>query len=202
MKLIYKWNNREIRSDTEFYFHVTEAGKCIICFQGSEEPENSPIDWLYNLMAWPSIKKESAGKFAVHYGLFRKWELVEILICGLIAWKWDKIKNFEISGYSQGGAIAILLHRFIKKNSPEIPIKTVVAGVPKIFGAVGLKQNRELCRGITVLRYKNDIVSKLAPGYFNVGQIVQIGKRNPFIWSVNDHLLKNSGYDKIIQEEF
>lgn len=210
MKFVYPWNNHEPKADTEFYFNVDKNGKCTICFNGSERLRDSLKDWLYNLMFWRSLqfdimlftygpedsKHDEYKYFTVHYGLFRKWELVRLKLSILIAFE-PIIKSYEITGYSQGASTAIFCHRWLKSIGDKTPIKTTVAGAPKLFGLLGLKRNRELCKDIICLQNKNDIVTKIPPLMFSVGTIKQFGKRCPFVLSVKDHLLPN--YNEIIK---
>jgi hypothetical protein len=210
MRLTYNWNQYDKKTDTEWYFKVDENGKCIICFNGSEPLRDSVKDWFFNLAFWRSLKKDYSvcgiknpiinknSFFVAHWGLSRKWEAIKRKIIIEIAVNKSLIKSYEISGYSQGASTAIFCHRWLKATGETLPIKTVVAGALKVFGLLGLKRNRELCKDVICLQNGNDIVTKLVPWYFSVGTIIQKGERTPFKFSEKDHLFLN--YKNMLKE--
>jgi hypothetical protein len=197
MKLTYKFDKgRDL--DTEYHFTVDDEGTARICFMGSELVRKSISDWLYNLAFWRLFHFDEDGLYSVHWGLYKKWLKVRRRIYKHIDDNADIIQRIELTGYSQGAAIAAFCHKWLQRfEYCVIPTKTIIAGSPKLFGLIGWKkQNQKYFKNMVSLIYKNDIVTKLPPFSKHVGNLIIQEKRDLRI-SIKDHFLPN--YNLMIQ---
>lgn len=185
MKLTQTFNRSEPIGDTEFHYSVKD-GVATICFNGSERIRDSLMDWLLNFAAWRWFRRDYKGKvYIAHWGFMKRWVLVKPLVENLI----DNTApdSIELSGYSLGAGLATYCHHWIKQEYPGLPIKTVVAGSPKMFGWLGYKRQAERCKDIISLIYGNDIVTKVPFFMRHVGHIHFKGTRNWGKLNIPDH---------------
>lgn len=117
-------NYKNSKTDTEYFFR--KVGKIgYLSFQGS----TSKLDWKQNFDFLQVPYKRMPKKFRVHRGLLKKYKSVRDDIFKLI----EGIESLKVSGFSQGGALATLLHEDVAFNKPEILLKTVVFSTPRVF---------------------------------------------------------------------
>ena len=191
MKLTYKFDKGQ-DLDTEYHFSIDEKGTARICFMGSELVRKSISDWLYNFAFWRLFHIDEDGLYSMHWGLYKKWLKVRPRIYKHLTDNADRMNRIELSGYSQGAAIATFCHKWLQKSEfLIIPRKTIVAGNPKCYGLIGWKKQQEkYYKDMISLIHKKDIVTKIPPFSKHVGVLVKESPTSPGV-SVKDHYLHN-----------
>lgn len=163
------------------YTHTEEDGSyayeiiddvLYIYFQKS----NGENDWKNNL-DFPI--KSYNGRF-VHRGFLRVWESLSHKIDEIL--QKEKYSNLVITGYSHGGALAVLCYEHVFSFYPNLKGKFLGYGFgsPRVFWG---RVNKCLWNNFYVVRNINDIVTHLPPkilGYTHVGNLISIGKANKY----------------------
>ena len=177
----------EAKKDSEYAFWV-EGDKAYLSFQGSY----SLTDWIYNLL----FLNVPRGKYFVHYGLYAKYKILEKEIENFILTHRDK--EFIFTGHSQGAAIALiaLVYNYI----PELNMKAILFGCPKVFNIISAIALRKIGKNIELVEVKTDIVTKIVPINFRVGKPNKFGNKKIFWkWRVKDHYPRN--YRNLMKEK-
>lgn len=167
------------------YTHIKGAGSYAYEIIGDTlyiyfEKSNGALDWKNNL-DFPARAYKGCGCFA-HRGFLRVWKSILPYIKDIIS-----ISHFDkiiITGYSHGGALAVLCHEYIWFNYPYLRdyLKSFGFGAPRvIWGFLGEKRHR--WDTFTVIRNVNDLVTHLPPalfGYRHVGTLLKIGSKGKY----------------------
>lgn len=141
-------------------------------------------DWINNLRFPAKAYKRSGNKtWYAHRGFLKVWKTVEDFIAADIAD--ETVKKIVISGYSHGGAIALLCHEYVWYNRPDLIESTegYGFGCPRVvFGRIS-KDISSRWENFTVVRNIDDIVTHLPPaafGFSHVGVMLEIGQRGKY----------------------
>ena len=166
-----KFDREDTKTDTQW-----KIKDDFIAFEGSR----SKKDWIQNFrfLIRPFKKesyKNSKIKWYIHCGVKIKWKGIENQVKEYL----DNYKGKELylTGHSQGGALALLCHEFIKFNYPNIKVNTITFGAPRIVFWINLKKIKN--RWCDVINYQktSDMVPRLPPvifGYRHVGTKVKL----------------------------
>lgn len=186
----YDWIEKE--KDTEYSFFIGDDNKFYLCFQGSL----SVIDWLYNLLFFCI----PAGKYFVHYGLYKKYKILEDEVINFMLQ--HQGKEFVFTGHSQGAAIALIA--MIYNNYISSKSTAILFGCPKIFNIISAIVLRKFKNRITLFETINDIVPKVVPTNGVVGTRIKLGEKKSlkeyftfWKWMPNEHYPKN--YRKLLK---
>lgn len=167
---------------------VNNEGKDILMIFGS----NEILDWLFNFSfrffketPYPSVTR---NEIKVHKGFYRSY----LKIRDYVLQKFKDHKELYIFGQSLGAAVATFATLDLKYNHPEMNIKPIVTGSPKV-GNYDFKQSFEK-RIHNFISYVNggDIITTVPPkmfGYVHVGQRKFIGKKKFLMLSIKDHMV-------------
>src|SRR5574344_390443 len=153
------------------------------------------IDWVVNLMAWPCLlfsKLENIDKtknfmngFQTHTGFSIAFlDVIDDIKSDIekVTKENKEIKNFEIYGWSYGGAMAMFTHGYLKTLYPNANIYTFTIGGPRVVVKLisnVVTLNRWLSlkskyQNLFMFQNANDIVSK-APFKFMCYRHIQPG---------------------------
>lgn len=169
--------------------YLREKGSLLeITFCGS----NGPGDWKTNLTFSKQIIPygNTTSPIRVHSGFLAAYKrpIVRDTIHSQVK---PNIQTINISGHSQGAALAVLCAVDLQYNFPTCNISAFLFGCPRIGNHAFQKSyNQRVFRTVRV-ENGNDIVTKvpfLIMRYYHVGSRVHIGvPRLPFIFSAKDH---------------
>ena len=142
------------------------------------EKSNGHTDWRNNL-DFPA--KAHSGYFA-HRGFLRVWKSLLPYIRNIVIN--TSPEKILVSGYSHGGALAVLCFEYLWLNYPLLrnSLTGYGFGAPRvIWGFLGNKRHR--WDNFTVIRNINDLVTHLPPiffGYRHVGSLLNIGQKGKY----------------------
>ena len=167
------------------YTHIEGAGSYAYEIIGDTlyiyfEKSNGLVDWKNNL-DFPAKSYTGCGCFA-HRGFLRVWKSLLPYIEDILQHK--SFEGVVITGYSHGGALAVLCHEHIWFNYPHLQcvLTGYGFGSPRvIWGILGKKRHR--WDNFKIIRNENDIVTHLPPfifGYRHVGTLIRIGKKGRY----------------------
>jgi len=169
-----KWNTEKL--DTQYSFW-TGGDNAFLAFQGSF----SLTDWIFNLMFFPIYRK-----YYFHYGIYKKYEVLEDKIIKFINENYDK--NIYFTGYSQGAGIALIAFILMKSKYPKINMKADLFGCPKILNLISVFSLHSLAQYINLYEIQTDIVTKIVPWNLRLGTIRKLGTKKPiWKWKIKDH---------------
>lgn len=167
-----------------------ERDKLYIFFQGSDGKN----DWKNNL-DFPVKPYKRMGKtiWFAHRGFLRAWKEIEPFLADEIADK--NIRAITISGYSHGGALAMLCHEYVWYHRPDLRATTegYGFGAPRVFWGAQTAELKSRWKTFTVIRNINDFITHLPPaflGYSHVGRLLKIGKKGNYS-SIEAHYAEN-----------
>lgn len=151
----------------------------IVAFRGTEF--GSTKDWITNLLFFPK-KTEECG--IVHCGIYKaaKAAMTDLRM------RLDKNIPVVLTGFSLGGAIAILCAKMLQDHGYKV--KVVTFGCPKVVHKYSLKKYTDL--NITQYEYYGDIVPKRFFGwpwqYRHINNTIIGSGKSP---SLQDHDIDN-----------
>lgn len=171
-----------INVENEVSYAYEKIGKGLYLYF---EQSRGKRDWAVNL-DFPIKRYERTRKqpYLAHRGFLKSWLSVEKYIYPLIMQK--GLEEIIITGYSHGGALAVLCYEYCIHNRNDCKITGYGFGAPRVIWSLSRK-NRDFWSGLTVIRNINDIVTHLPPaifGYKHMGKLIEIGKRGKY--SVTD----------------
>lgn len=145
-------------------------------------------DWLYNFTFPQKAYKRMADTWRVHRGFLIVWKDIETHIKKFIDENYEGIQNIVITGYSHGGALAVLCHEWLNYNY-SYDVFTYTFGTPRIiFGKIPdrVKQRLYCC---FVVNNKFDIVAHLPPKNFGFSDYPHtvIMRKNAKIKPIHEH---------------
>ncbi len=173
----------ESTTDTQYAIEETED-KLIIKLQGSV----SRMDWIQNFSFWKIPYKQMNNIFFVHAGFLKKYKAIRAIIQEAVHKNLDK--KIVVLGYSQGAALALLVHEDIVFTFGKTP-ETTVFGCPRVFSIFGRKILKERMQGVTRYHNGNDVVCRVPFIWLlfrHYGSKIHIG--NKYRWwklSIKDH---------------
>lgn len=169
-------------TDTQ-YKYFQDKNTLYIAFQGSISKE----DWRQNFSFWVQPYRDMPVRWFAHAGFVEKWKSVEDEILSLA----EKSENICVSGFSQGGAIAVLAHESIRFHDLNKSVQTVTWGCPRVVWCWNLHRISHRFEGITRHERFWDIVTHVPPalfGYLHVGKRLTQGSRWPTLKVVENHM--------------
>lgn len=178
------------------YTQTTESGDYAISVEGDTlyilfQWSNGKQDWRNNFkflaIPWKPYK-HMKRPWLCHRGFLKVWKAIEPHLQEAI--RDQAIKKIEIVGYSHGAALALLCYEYVKYNRPEVSVRGVGFGCPRVFWGVIPKTVKERFKDFRVVRNGHDIVTHVPPaflGYRHTGTICQIKKVGDGLRPVNDH---------------
>lgn len=173
LKIIWnKSKGKKYSYKTTDYYLLEDGYELNIFLNQSEQT----LDWIRNIKFKP-VKKIINGKNVyVHKGLYEAFQ--ELILD--IRPKLKGFKSINITGISHGGALAVLLHTYIKSNTNMRIKRTVIFGAPKVFSIwnlPGFLNMKRLCSEINNVRLGRDIVPALPfwfLGFISIGKIIKL----------------------------
>ena len=170
----YDWNHENKETYTEWY-HRIDDDTMYLSFCGSDgtyyKNKKLTTDWRQNFSIKRVPYKDMSVKFKVHKGFLEKWKSIRDEVLNLT----DGIKKVEISGFSQGSAIALLAHEDIVFNI-KIEPTTVIFGCPRV---VSWRAPKDRWKTLTRVQLSWDMVPGLPwfiGGYKHVGEFIHKGR--------------------------
>lgn len=163
-----------VENSADYAYEIIDDA-LFLYFQDSDGQE----DWKNNL----DFPAKLNGTFFCHRGFLRVWKSILPYIEGLISDK--RFKKIRITGYSHGGALALLCHEYSYSARPDIKenISSYAFGCPRVIWGFRTKKLKSCFKGFTVIRNIDDIVTHLPPallGYKHVGNLLEIGEKDKY----------------------
>ena len=162
---------KTVGRDTQYKVVVDES-TVILAFA----PSSSKQDWKDNFNFPVRPYRNMPVGWLAHGGIVRAWKAARDQIVADVASQLEG-KRLWITGYSHGGALAVLAHEWFEYNA--LAPSSVIFGAPRVLwlppGRV-----RDRFATVTVVRNRGDVVTHLPPwlfGYRHVGLISNIGSR-------------------------
>lgn len=161
-----------------------------IFFQGSD----GTTDWKNNL-DFPAKPYKRMGKtiWFAHRGFLNVWKELEPFLSKDIA---DRhYRKIVITGYSHGGALAMLCHEYVWYHRPDLrdSLQSYGFGAPRVFWGIKTREIKRRFESYTVIRNINDVVTRLPPvvlGFRHVGELLKIGAKGNYT-AVDAHRSQN-----------
>lgn len=170
------------------YVHVENAGDYAMEQDGETlyiylEHSNGDEDWKNNL-DFPARAYKRMGKTAwyAHRGFLRVWKSVEERLDEAILS--TKASKIVVTGYSHGGALAVLCHEYIWFNRPDLrrSLLGFGFGAPRVIW-LPKSEIAERWQSFTLVRNPDDAVTHLPPeflGYRHIGNILNISEKGSY----------------------
>jgi hypothetical protein len=162
-----------ITAGKDTQYKVVEDGDTVIL---AFEPSSSSQDWKDNFSFPVRPYRDMPVGWLAHGGFVRAWKAAKDQIVA------DVIPLLEgralrITGYSHGGALAVLAHEWFNYNDRNPT--TVTFGAPRVLW---MPPKRILGRfeNLITIRNRGDVVTHLPPwmmGFKHAGDLTRIGKR-------------------------
>ena len=166
------------------YVHLDSGADYAISREGDTlyiyfEASDGATDWKNNL-DFPAMRK---GGSLLHRGFLRVFESVRPVVSAVASER--EIDSIVISGYSHGGALAVLCYDEVLHLRPELCGKIVGYGfgTPRVFFGIKTRRLARRFADFTVIRNTDDLVTHLPPralGYFHVGKLLTVGERGKY----------------------
>ncbi|MBQ8746493.1 MAG: lipase family protein [Clostridia bacterium] len=183
-------------NDASFAFH-RENGTLYILFEAS----SGSTDWENNL-DFPALPyRDMPHRWMCHRGFLRVWKSAEPYIAEAIAKTHET--HVTVSGYSHGGALAMLCHEYIwfTHKPYREHLRGFGFGAPRVLWRLpGTLWPKERWQTFTVVRNLDDAVTHLPPaalGYTHVGTMLEIGEKGRYT-SIDAH--RPESYEKSLEE--
>lgn len=148
-------------------------------------PSNSKLDWINNFRFPFKLYKKQESKMLVAKGWGNAWKSCNDIVVGTTLKLCDANPDYKliVSGYSFGGAIALLAAEDIAyRSNNSIKPDVITFGAPKpLFGKRSAKYVEQCCNSVIQFSHACDIITYLPPfiGYRHVDKYV-IGTFNFF----------------------
>ena len=179
----------EDKYDTQFYIEKKDDGEVVIAFKESD----SLADWLNNFHFWKKAYKDADITFTAHSGYLRCWKEVRHYIE-------DEVKKLEpvsitVTGWSYGGALAVLCMEDMVYCFPDIYCRMVTFGCPRVIGWRNWRKVKDRWKNSVQLRNSGDLVTTVPffnMGFHHVVRRTQIGKAPNIInwFNFNSHRIE------------
>ena len=166
-------------NDASFAFH-RQDGTLYILFEAS----SGITDWENNLDFPVLPYRDMPHRWMCHRGFLRVWKSAEPYIAEALT----KTRGtpVTVSGYSHGGALAMLCHEYIwfSHKDRRKKLNGFGFGAPRVLWRLpGTLWPKERWETFTVVRNTDDAVTHLPPaalGYTHVGTVLEIGKKGRY----------------------
>lgn len=165
------------------------------------EPSDGSVDWRHNFAFFRKPYRDMEIPYKVHGGFLKCWKIVKNEVVLRVIEK-DvegdfRQKKVVITGYSHGGALALLAHECVWFERPDLRDKgilTIAFEAPRIYGGWRVKEElKERWRNCFVVRNHRDIVTHMPPrifGFSDVGALLNIWNREKNIRCIKAHTPK------------
>lgn len=192
-KIMYdKFNVCVTLSKMEGYTHVENDASYYIDRVGDKlniyfEQSNGKLDWFHNFYFPAKPYRDMDNLWFCHRGFLKVWKTIEPYIKDNILD--PTVKAIDIIGYSHGGAIAQLCYEYVKFNRPDVEVRGLGFGAPRVVWGIPNKAVKERFKGFIVVRNGRDLVTHLPPilfGFRHVCEVKKVGKSVNFI-GIKDH---------------
>ena len=137
------------------------------------EPSDGRIDWRHNFAFFKKPYKDMEVPYRVHGGFLKCWKVVKNTFRAKLREKeWEYV---VITGYSHGGALALLAHECAWFELPHMRdgrIITVAFEAPRIYGGWRIKEElKERWAGAYRITNENDIVTHMPPKWLGFSEV-------------------------------
>lgn len=158
------------------------------------EDSDGKTDWKDNLN-FPAKAYKRMGRtiWFAHRGFLRVWkELEPVLAPDILD---ESVRKIVISGYSHGGALAMLCHEYAWYRRPDLrkALEGYGFGAPRVFWGILTPVLKKRWENFTVIRNVNDLITHLPPaflGFSHVGEMLKIGKKGKYT-PIEAHFARN-----------
>lgn len=181
-ELINKTAYKKTGLDVDWTIFVNDGEKTVYLLFA---PSNSKLDWFNNFRFPVKLYKKQQSKMLVAKGWGNAWKSCNDIVTRTTLKFYDVNEGYKlvISGYSYGGAIALLAAEDIAyRSNNSIKPNVITFGAPKpLFGKRSVRYVESCCNSITQYAHASDIVTYLPPffGYKHIARS-SIGKFNLF----------------------
>ena len=158
------------------FFIKRENGTLKIFFEWSDGLEDWRNNFKFLVIPWKPYKSMKKP-WLCHRGFLKVWKSIKPYIEERLYS--SDITKIEIVGYSHGAALALLCYEYCVFNRPNIEIKGVGFGCPRVFWGIVPKSVKERFGNFKVIRNGNDIVTHVPPvllGFRHVSEVIKIGE--------------------------
>lgn len=114
--------------DTDTLIHKRDNGEVVIAFDCS----NSLIDWINNFHFWKKAYNDAEIPFTAHSGFLKCWKLIRKEVEKQVSEL--NPTCITVTGWSYGGAIAVLCMEDMKYCFPDLEVQMVTFGAPRVIG--------------------------------------------------------------------
>jgi len=190
-------------TDTEWKYKV-EDKTLYIAFNHSV----SSKDYIHNFLFLPRLMKPYKGmktKWLAHSGFVLKWKSIEDQVEEKLRPYWYQIKFVVAVGHSQGGAIAILFHEWLKFHLEHSCIRTVTFGCPRAVYFWNFKKIKDRFFGVFNYKVYKDVVPHFPPkifGYKDVGsKNIMLGNKGLYFPTPKKMAQAHTSYEDYLGNE-
>lgn len=176
--------NYEVIGEDVNYMFQEDGATLYIYFQ----PSRGKVDWKHNFAFWKKPYKDMKVPYRVHGGFLKCWKAVEDVVIDKVTekdaaggFRWNRVVT---TGYSHGGALAMLCHECVWYHRPDLRkgnILTFAFEAPRVYaGFIIRRKLKERWEGFEVFRNQRDIVTHVPPiifGFRHVGEMVKMGDK-------------------------
>lgn len=174
-------------NNSDKYIHVENDGSYLLQRDGGVlevyfQCSNSEEDWKNNFNFPAKPYRDMKDAWFCHRGFLKVWKSVEPHIQADIMD--PTVTEIHIVGYSHGAALAQLCHEYVKFNRPDVIVRGLGFGSPRVVWGPMSKEVKKRFEGFTVVRNGNDIVTHLPPvifGFRHICKVVKIGESEGLI---------------------
>jgi hypothetical protein len=175
------------RSDTECFVARSDGGEVVVAFRGSEtaffNESGAFKDWVLTdfrstRIPYPPDRGNLLDPRYVHEGFWRAYEQIRPVLLSEVsrqAAKSSKAKSIVVTGFSLGGALALLASLDIADGMRGTPVDLFTFAAPRAGDGSLNKLLAERVRKSTLIAYRGDPVVHLPP----LGPNFPINFRNP-----------------------
>lgn len=163
-------NGPWVTGGKDIQYRIVKRNDCVIvAFQCTA----SRSDWMLNFSAWVKPYRNMPETWRVHAGFLRGYKSIRDEVMAALQGE----KCIIVTGFSQGGALATLLHEDLKFNRPDAMVGTFVFGSPRVVWLSKGVHHR--FAGLVRIEHARDIVTKVPfwlLGYRHVGGRLRFGR--------------------------
>lgn len=148
------------------------------------ESSNGQKDWENNLdFPVKAYKNMDGTVWYAHRGFLRVWKSIEPHLKPYLD---DSIvEKVIVTGFSHGGALAVLCHEYIWFNYPHLQnnLYGYAFGAPRVLWGIKNSKIESRFENFTLIRNLDDAITHLPPrllGYYHVGTLIEIGQKGKY----------------------
>ena len=185
---------KDVKTDTEVYYDYVGKDTLNISFRSTDMRF---IDWLYNfIFFFKDAPFSGKNNIKCHHGFLVKYEAVRSAVQNLVI---EGIKNINITGISQGAAVALICGVDIFEKFKIVPaVRTFCT--PKVFNREGSLYFSAVMTDTIIYNSANDLVGKVPPqilGFYHpienlrfIDNVIPFGIFKPWIYHQPDYYTK------------